>query len=216
MTKDRCALTIAEGGPNYKTDVSLVIGGNIERRYVLRTSYDSLSVWKTKYAKNISPFYPKIKTSIKDAALIDNEIWVFGVNATNVHHIVDAVKIGAQFYQVRADEIMRDIYVKNLNSEKENPMETEALISANMRLYQSSTEAIRKAAKLLGITNEINFYIFSAAKNPKIPANKLKEAVKSGGAKSISPDNRIHLFLTGSNDGEREAEILTNLYLAKI
>ncbi len=68
------ALTIAEGSPKYKTDVSLVIGGSVERKYVIRTAFDCLSIWKTKYAKNISPFYPRLRTSIKDAAVIDNEV----------------------------------------------------------------------------------------------------------------------------------------------
>ncbi|QFT54421.1 hypothetical protein [Microbulbifer sp. THAF38] len=211
-----CALTVAEAGPNYKVDVSLVIGGSVENKYVLRTTYDSLSVWKAKYAKNISPFYPKLKTNIKDAAIIDNEIWIFAVDATNELHLIDAVKIGASFYKIRPDEIIRNVYVKNLNSEKENNMEVDALIKANMQLYEKSTEAIKKAARFFGITESINFHVFSAAKNHKLPKDNLKDALKSGGAKNITTDKRIHLFLTGSNDGEREAEILTNLYVASI
>jgi hypothetical protein len=43
------ALTVAEGDVAYKTDVSLAFGGSkIEKRLVLRTTLDELSVWNQK------------------------------------------------------------------------------------------------------------------------------------------------------------------------
>jgi hypothetical protein len=70
------ALTVAEGDIKFKTDVSLAFGGNrVEKQYVLRTSLDQLSVWKAKYVKTaISPFSANIKTTIKEAAIIDKEV----------------------------------------------------------------------------------------------------------------------------------------------
>ncbi|BBM00191.1 hypothetical protein GL2_02650 [Microbulbifer sp. GL-2] len=64
------AMTIAEGSQasKYKTDATLILNRIQERQYVLRTAFDSLSVWKTKYAVNVSPFYPRLKTNIKVAA----------------------------------------------------------------------------------------------------------------------------------------------------
>lgn len=210
------ALTIAEGSPKYKTDVSLVIGGSVERKYVIRTAFDCLSIWKTKYAKNISPFYPRLRTSIKDAAVIDNEVWIFGVDARNYQQIVDSIKIGARYYQVPASEIMRDVYVKNLNAERENEMELEALIRANMRLYQATTVAIKRAAEVLGIRKEINFYIFSAGKNQKIPKENLRSSLENSGAKKFQSDTRIHITEIGSNDGARTRLAPNNLFLATL
>lgn len=210
------ALTIAEGSPKYKVDVSLVIGGVAERKHVVRTALDCLSIWKTKYAKSVSPFYPRLKTTIKDAAVIDNEVWIFGVNATNCQHIVDSVKIGAMYFQVPATEIMREVYVKNLNAERENEMEIEALIQANMGLYQSAAETIKKAAALLGVKEEIKFHIFSAGKNEKIPKNNLKEALAKGGAKSVECDQKIHITKIGSNDGKRKIIRPNNLFMATL
>ena len=52
------AMTIAEGSQkkDYLTDATMVLNGESEeRRYVLRTAFDPIAVWKVKYAKNISP-----------------------------------------------------------------------------------------------------------------------------------------------------------------
>lgn len=47
------AMTLAEGSQHkdYKTNATLILNGIRERGHVLRTAYDYLSVWKTKYAK---------------------------------------------------------------------------------------------------------------------------------------------------------------------
>ncbi|OZG73092.1 hypothetical protein BTA51_11380 [Hahella sp. CCB-MM4] len=216
MTKKSHALTLAEGDPDFKTNATLILGGNVERGYVLRTAYDSLAVWKAKYAIGVSPFYPKVKTTLKDAALIDNEIWVFGVDATVAQHIVDAVSIGAQFYKVEPSEIMRHIYVKNLNAERENGMETKALIKANMSLYEKTAIAINEAASILGIKGKLDFYIYSASKNHKIPRDNLSEAVSRGGGRNFTSDSRIHKFFVGSNNGLRFDEFLTNMHKTEL
>ncbi|HSX52150.1 MAG TPA: hypothetical protein VLF09_14395 [Cellvibrio sp.] len=84
----------------------------------LRTSLDQLSVWKTKYVKtNMSPFDAKLKTTIKEAAIIDKEVWVFGIDSTKAQDIVAAIEIATRWYKVGADKILSDVYVKNLNAE---------------------------------------------------------------------------------------------------
>src|SRR6187431_1447348 len=100
------ALTIAEGDSQYKVDVSLAFGGNrVEKRFVLRTSLDQLSVWKTKYVKtNMSPFDAKLKTIVKEAAIIDKEVWVFGVDSTKAQDILAALEIATRWYKVSADK----------------------------------------------------------------------------------------------------------------
>ncbi len=105
------AMTIAEGSQaaKYKTDATLILNGSEERKYILRTSFDSLSVWKTKYAQGVSPFYPRLKASIKEAALIEDEIWVFGVDGTSMQHIIDAVMVATQFYQVGPRDILSNV-----------------------------------------------------------------------------------------------------------
>lgn len=68
------AMTLAEGNPDFRTDATLVINDTAEREFVLRTTLDSLSVWKTKYTDPISPFQGEIKTTTKEAAFVDGEI----------------------------------------------------------------------------------------------------------------------------------------------
>lgn len=79
------AMTLAEGSQkkDYKTDASLVLNGTEKRGCVLRTACDPMSVWRAKHAKNVSPFYPKLKTGVKETALIGGKIWVFGIDGTN-------------------------------------------------------------------------------------------------------------------------------------
>jgi hypothetical protein len=122
------AMTLAEGSQkkDYRTDATMVLNGNTERGYVLRTAYDPLPVWKAKYGKGISPFYPRLKTGIKEAALIDDEIWVFGIDGTNVNDLISAVTIGTEFYKVSPQYILESIYIKNLNAEGERGMDLKA------------------------------------------------------------------------------------------
>lgn len=103
------AMTLAEGSQkkDYRTDATMVLNGSAERGYVLRTAFDSLSVWEAKYGKGISPFYPRLKTGVKEAALIDDEIWVFGVDGTRSSDLINAVSIGARFYKVSPKTFLR-------------------------------------------------------------------------------------------------------------
>lgn len=212
------AMTIAEGSQadKYKTDATLVLNGSEERQYVLRTAFDSLPVWKAKYAVNISPFYPRLKTAIKEAALIDNEIWVFGVDGTNVQHIIDAVTIATQFYQVNARDILGNVYIKNLNAEGESTLELSFLVQLNKELYRSTTQAIRDACKHFGINTDVNIHVYSANANHKIPQHDLHQALRDGGASSVTTDPRKMTYKSGNNIGTKSATIRTNLHVAKL
>lgn len=207
-------MTIAEGDFDCKTDVSLILNGSAFREFVLRTTFNTLEQWKSKYKKGISPFHPK-GTPLKDAAVVDEkELWVFGVDAKNVQHLVDAVKIACWKFDARPADFISSVYVKNLNVEGENEMDTLARIKANEGLYKDVTSRVIEAAKILGVTNEVNFYIYSAAKNHKIPKAELHGALMRGGAQSVKMDSGIHFFKVGTNDGSIARVLPTNLHKA--
>lgn len=212
------ALTIAEGDSQYKVDVSLAFGGNrIERQYVLRTSLDQLGVWKTKYVKtNMSPFEARLKTIIKEAAIIDKEVWVFGIDSTKSQDIVAAIEIATRWYKVSADKILSNVYVKNLNAEHENTMGDQALVNANKKLYTGVCNALAEAARILGVKNVLNLWVISANSNPKIPVEDLHSALREGGADSTATDSFPHKYISGSNDGLLRRNFKTNLHLATL
>ncbi len=85
-----------------------------------------------------------------------------------------------------------------------------------MDLYQSTTEAVKQAAQILGVEKGITFFVFSSEKNPKIPGKSLRQALLSGGADSIERDRRIHLTSIGTNDGEKEIIRPNNLFMASL
>ncbi|WP_444926631.1 hypothetical protein [Microbulbifer sp. TRSA002] len=208
------AMTIAEGDFDCKTDVSLILNGSMFREFVLRTTFNTLDQWKSKYKKGVSPFHPK-GTPLKDAAVVDEkELWVFGVDANNVQHLVDSVRIACWRFNARPADFISSVYVKNLNVEGENEMDTLTRIKANEGLYKGVTSTIIEAAKILGVTNEVNFYIYSASKNYKIPKAELHSALKGGGAQSVKMDSGIHFFKVGSNDGSIARVMPTNLHHA--
>ncbi|MGM8227839.1 hypothetical protein ACSV5M_14730 [Cellvibrio sp. ARAG 10.3] len=211
------AMTIAEGDLRFKVDVSVVFGGGAAaKKYVLRTTLDSIGVWKAKYVKvNTSPFQGRVKTTLKDAAIIDKEVWVFNVDATRSVDVVAAIEIAMKVYQVPAADIIRDIYVKNLNIESENLMESQAKVRANKALYKNTCNAIREAAEKLGVRGEINLWVFSSNVNPKIPQQDLHQSLNEGGARSVATDELQYKIWSGSNDGERAERFKTNLHLAK-
>jgi hypothetical protein len=212
------AMTIAEGSQHqsFKTDATLILNGKDERGYILRTAYDRLSVWKTKYAKNIAPFYPRINKVTKEAAMIDDEIWIFGVDGTNSKHLIDSVTIATQFYRVRPDYFLTNIYIKNLNAEGEDHLDLDTLVRLNHDLYQKTVEAIRKTCEHYGITEKVKLHIYSANSNPKISRKVLHEAVKAGGAYEIETDSRRLNYRSGKNDHSLRGRIDTNLHVASI
>ena len=96
-----------------------------------------MPVWISKYTKGTSAFFSQLKTSAKKAAHIEDENWVFGVDATSSIHITDAVSIATQFYKVRPDYFLHNIYIKNLNIENEkNVIDIEMLVRLNKNLYK--------------------------------------------------------------------------------
>lgn len=219
MSESKGAMSIAEGNFDYRVNVNLVLdGGQRIKKYVLRTTLDSLGVWKAKYAKNSSPFKRSINGVTKDAAIIDNEVWVFGIDATKSSDIVTAVTIAKNHFKVSAKDIIGDVYVKNLNVEAENDMESQARVRANKHLYASVSTGLSDAAKKLGISGSINLWVFSNNKNPKIPKEELHDALqKEGSATSVTSDDKTkHQFLVGSNDGMEVRKIITNLHLATL
>lgn len=218
MNDPKGALTLAEGRYDYKVDVSIILNnGRAKKDFVVRTCLDQYSVWKAKYAKGGSPFKAFIKGTIKEAAIVDREVWVFGVDATSSNDIFISVKIGMDYFKVSADAILADVYVKNLNAEDENAMLRQALVGANKKLYTNVCQAIRDAAKLLGCHNSLNFWAFSSNVNPKIPKSELHHALNGGGAESVVTDDESkHVFHVGDNFGGPGQRLKTHLHLAKL
>lgn len=215
MTNSKGAMTIAEGRYDYKTDVSLILNnGRDKKRFVLRTCLETYPVWKSKYSKNASPFERFVEGARKEAAIIDNEVWVFGIDATNVNDIVSAVTIAKEQFKVSADNILCDVYVKNLNTEGENDMSRQVLVDANKRLYSGVCKAVLDAAKILGCSKAIQFWVFSSNINWKIPKQDLHASLTEGGAVSVETDQSIHLFKVGDNFGGPGQTFKENLHLA--
>lgn len=218
MSESQGAMSIAEGNYDYRVDVNLVLdGGKKIKKYILRTTLDGVGVWKAKYSKNASPFTEVIDGVSKYAAVVDKEVWVFDIDATNSSDVFTAVSIAKQYFNVSAKELIGDVYVKNLNAERENEMELQALVRANKTLYSKVCNALVDAARKLGVSGDVNFWIFSNNVNQKIPKDQLHEALTEGGAASVTTDDTTkHVFLVGSNDGTSERKFKTNLHLAKL
>jgi hypothetical protein len=217
--KDRFgAMSLGESQHRFKTDVGLIFGNQRkERQYVLRTTLHSLSVWKTRNP-NVStyPFKLKSMSIQKEAAIIDREVWVFNIDGTVAQDIVASVKLASQYYNVSPTVIFSEIYAKNLNTDKENDMANQALIRANKKLYSNTCKAITQAAKQLGVSSEINFFIFSRSDNNKIPQDDLYEALKDGGADNIKTDDQRHKIFTARNDDSRFITQMTNFHMASL
>lgn len=212
------AMTLAEGSNRklFKTDASIILNGTTQRQHVLRTTFDALSVWKAKYAINVSPFYPRLKTTIKEAALIDDDIWVFSVDATNAQNIIDAVTIAANFYKIQPHEILQDIYIKNLNSEGKLEGNLPLLLELNIELYKATAEAIRTACRHFGLREGVTLHVFSHNDNHKIPKGKLHDALISGGASSVTTDTRQFRVRINNNQGTGAIIQNTNLHVARL
>ncbi|WKT61216.1 hypothetical protein Q2E61_03220 [Microbulbifer thermotolerans] len=209
---------MGESQHRFKTDVNFIFGKqSVERHYILRATMHSLSVWKTRNSGiPMSPFKIKNLHVEKDAAIVDREVWVFNINGTQPQDLVTAVKVASSYYQVSPSIIFSDIYAKNLNVERENTMSDQALIRANRQLYSGVCEAIIKAAKQLGITSQLKFYVFSKNNNHKIPQKDLHASLKDGGAAQVKTDERRYKVLVGSNDDKRSLQQMTNFHMATL
>lgn len=212
------AMTLAEGSQHkdYKTDATLILNGFDARGYILRTAYDPLSVWKAKYAKNVAPFYPRLKTGVKEAALIDDDIWVFGIDGNRSKDIIDAVTIATTYYKVPAKYFLNSIYIKNLNAENERGVDLDILVRLNRDLYEKTVVAIKEACAHFGIRESISIYVYSSSVNYKIPKDVLYHALRSGGASSVDTDPRELNFRSGSNDNQLRGRIDTNMHVARL
>lgn len=139
MIGRKAAMTLAEGAPDFKVDASIVFNNQRAKNgCILRTSFNQLGQWKTKYSIPVSPFKLRHIEGTKQAAFVEDDVWVFGVDGTKVNDIVSAVKIGMHCYQVTAQDFLGDIYVKNLNVEQEAGFANHALVRANKKLYQKT------------------------------------------------------------------------------
>lgn len=234
------AMTIGEGHWDrlYKVNANLTFSSEVsQRKFVLRTTLDSLGLWRHRVnesknrtpkiplsgdfeSPNIAPlkrFAQDSSPTVKECAIINGELWIFEINGTIAQDIFHAVKIGMKYYKVRAEEIIGDVYVKNLNIEYENEMDAAARVNANKRLYQGTCEAIRTAAQLLGVnTGTLNFWVMSHLKNSKIPKDDLHKSLKEGGASEVKVSEKPHLMMSMQNDWKKEKLISNHLHLAKL
>lgn len=217
MDNRKGAVTLAEGHPDYRTHANIAFGNVfLKKDYILRTTLDDMTVWKTKHRVNMAGFKDKTVSPQKWAARIEKDYWVFGVDATKPQDIVAAVKIGVISYGVRAADLLSDIYVKNLNAEDEKGYARDALIRDNQKLYEKVANAVVQASKLLGVQGIVNFHVFSNSVNHKIPKANLHMALKDAGAESVETDSNRYTMSVGSNDGKRVFEdMVTHMHLAK-
>jgi len=218
MNQHNGATSLAEGQYEFKTDVNLIFGKQcLEKTHVLRTTLYSLPVWKTRNpGLGLSPFKDRATGVTKDASIIDGEVWIFGINASLAQGIVAAVKIASRYYNVKPSVLLSDIYAKNLNVEGENDMANQVLIRVNKNLYINTCKALADAARQLGISGKLNFYVFSKNNNPKIPKPDLVDALQSGGADSVVTDEHRSRVTVGNNQGTRHISQLTNFHLATL
>jgi len=218
MSALKGALTVAEGHPAFITDADIIFNnGRDKKDFVLRTTRDDIGIWKTKHGVSMSPFKTSNGGSQKWVARIDKDYWVFGIDATKADDIFAAVKIGMNCYDARASDLIKDVYVKNLNIENESQIDRTLLVKENKKLYENVCKAILQAAKLLGVQGQLNFFVFSNNKNPKLPKDELHAALVSGGADSVETDSHPYKFDVGSNDGRRVfKDLISHLHLATL
>lgn len=93
-------------------------------------------------------------------------------------------------------------------------MADQALIRANKDLYTNVCKTIADVASQLGITNEVNFYVFSKNNNSKIPVNDLHDALNDGGAKKVETDDHWHKVHAARNDDSDFITQMTNFHMA--
>lgn len=201
------AMTLAEGGQKFKVDVDVIFEHlrSKGRKYVLRTVYDDFDVWRTKYnePKDIAPQGSKQN---KPWAVIEREVWVFRIDATNAMDIKIAVEIAASYFAVKPDVFLQDVYVKNLNTERENDLGLKATAEANRPLYQKTAEAICSAAKDLAYKGQLRFHVFSNNANPKMPKEALHDVLKSANADSVVTDKREYQYFVSKNDNSQNPD----------
>ncbi|UUA75249.1 hypothetical protein [Cellvibrio sp. QJXJ] len=212
------ALSLAECKPAFKTDCTLIFNnGRDKKDFILRTSFDSVGVWKAKNPDTPISYFQSTKNLItKEAAIIDGDVWVFSIDATKPQDIVASVKIGMDHYKAKASDIIGDVYVKNLNSDHQKTLSKHDLIIENKKLYSGVCKAVMGAAKLLGVQGVINFYVISSNINHKIPKDDLYDALKQGGASKVESDDIKYKMWSGSNDGLEGLMIKQNLHLATL
>ncbi|WP_308365371.1 MULTISPECIES: hypothetical protein [unclassified Microbulbifer] len=210
------ATSIAEDNYAFKTDVNLIFGNqSVTRRYVLRTTLHSLPIWKTRNSNiSVSLHEDRSASVSKEAAIIDREMWAFEIDVTRSDDIVSAVKFASNYYDVPSDVLLKNVYAKNLNAENIDSKHDEIKIRTNKKLYTSTCNAIRQAAKILGVSCQLNFYVFSKNNNQKIPQNQLKNALVDGGANSVATDEHRPKVQVGNNSGNDFITQRTNFHLA--
>jgi len=203
-----CAMTVAESDPSYKTDVSIVLSNGKEKSntYVLRTSLESYVAWRKKHMYVNVFDIPSKKPG--EAKLIDKDVWVFNVDATNPQDIITAVEIAiiqfrAQGATITAKDILGNAYVKSLNVEGEGEVGLRSrgeLVKANKALYKNVCLALKEAGQHFNL-DKIVFRAFNHSNNPKISGNDLRLAMMEAGATSAVTNNESYKVVSGDNEG---------------
>ncbi|ABC30262.1 hypothetical protein HCH_03517 [Hahella chejuensis KCTC 2396] len=219
MKKVRGALTLAEGRYDCKTSVSLALDKEAqEKNVVVRSSLLSFEEWRaTCHVYGFPfPFLAWIRGENVEAAVVDSrEVWVFSVDATRTQDIVQAVRVGMFFFNVTADTLLRDVYVKNLDVGDAQIPSPQALVNGNQALYQNVCVALREAADALAYSGELNFWTYSHHNNPRMPQKALHEAFSSAGATSVMTDNvKSHWTRVGNNQGDPGQHCKSDLHRA--
>ncbi|WLQ16209.1 hypothetical protein O5O45_09810 [Hahella aquimaris] len=207
MKRHRGALTLAEGRYDYKTRVSLALDNDIqEKDAVVRTCLHSFEEWRATHHDYcyVFPFIAWIRGERVQAGIVDSrEVWVFQVDAMRAQDIVQAVRVGMFFFNLTADDLLCDVYVKNLDVGDEQGASLQDLVNANKTLYEKTGVALREAAVALAYGGELNFWIYSHNNNPRIPQKALHEAVSNAGATSVMTDSvKTHWTRVGNNQGD--------------
>ena len=119
-------------------------------------------------------------------------------------------------YNTSARDVIGNVYVKNLNAENEGMLEAAALVKSNMTLFTGVCKALIAAARELGIAVELNLWVTSHHKNPKILRVSLHEAIRSGGSRKVQTANHWPILCFENNEGSHSLRLRKHLHLAPL
>ncbi len=184
---------------DYSNSVDIILSSHSDcGQFVVRSCCQAYSQWKARYHKSGSPFSVFSKGKTQEAAIVDGEVWVFGIDPIKAQDIATAVKIAMNYFNVSADNILQDVYVKDLNASQDNAMLRQALLISEKRYYQSVCLALIQAAEQLNCNNKLNFWVYGSSSLSKASNNR-RELINSYQSGGLSEMLKAKFHLTALN-----------------
>ncbi len=225
--------TVAEGSflPNLLTNTNLIIKNEtlieVPRKLVLRTCFDPIEVWRAKHnfpqlhTESTSGVFKGESKTEKWFAEINNDLWFFGIDGTNPDDIITSVQ-GLMHYThsrmgftMTPGEILGEVYIKNLNAERESDLSNIDLIKQNKQLYEATFMSVVDAAKALNVLHDLDIYVYSNNRNPKISGGDILDAMNQADATRAFTYSKRIKQQSQSNDATAvtPANMVTNLHM---